>query len=256
MKTRFLLLILLFNSAYLLAQRPDTFPVNRNDYLDVLGKYVNPNDSKEVQEVVGNFSAQLQGGSFDDKSVQSIQLLTDKMLSMRMSGNPYFIDFMHTLDAIRLNSEGEDPLQEWLLVADKMLDKSKTKRSNRLFGDFLKFSNNFYSKGTLRYSELGTNWVALADKFRWNWVDDEPVIEFQEVDLMAKLKKDSIFIKQTSGKFFALSNKWVGERGRVTWERFGDLASEIYVEFPEYSFVMNKSLYEVENARIHYPTFF
>ena len=115
MKTRYLLLILLFNSAFLLAQRPDTFPVNRNDYLDVLGKYVNPNDSKEVEEVVGNFSAQLQGGSFDDKSVESIQKLTDKMLNLRMSGNPYFIDLMHTLDAIRLNSKGEDPLQEWLL---------------------------------------------------------------------------------------------------------------------------------------------
>ncbi|MBK7873314.1 MAG: hypothetical protein IPJ74_22905 [Saprospiraceae bacterium] len=101
---------------------------------------------------------------------------------------------------------------------------------------------------------MGTNWYVLTDKYQWHYKDKKVSLSFEKLDLMAGHRKDSIFIYQTSGEYFPVDDIWRGKNGKVTWERFE--MSDVYVELGAYELQTKKGLYEVKDAKLHYPLFF
>ena len=144
--------------------------------------------------------------------------------------------------------------QEWHDVLHSILGAIENRRF-KPFQNFLTFSAGFFEHKAFKYSKVGTNWVANASRFEMVFEDNNPVVKFKELDLIAIRKADSIAVQKTSGAYYPSEELWRGKGGRVTWQRFG-LDADVYAELGEYEIEVKKSIYEVKSATMHYPLYF
>lgn len=235
-------------------QRPEQFSEVRAEFISQLQDYMTASNQKTMEDTYKDFENIFQGGMFNDEEVVQIFSTANRMLSQRMAANPYFSDYLKALVVAKNAEQGSERFQQWHRVLDTLIADPENRRLNA-FREFLQFSVDFFKQKALRYSETGTTWYALTDSYEFGYDGEEPFVEFAIFDLMASRKQDSLFIYQTSGRYLPVQQLWKGKGGNVTWERFGWDRS-IYVELDEYEFEMTKSLYQAQNARLHYPIFF
>ena len=236
------------------AQRLEKFSENKSEFISQLQAFMTAGKRKVMEETYRAFEDIFKGGMFTDEEIQQILKTGNSMLDQRMTASPYFSDYLTALTLVKKSANGKEQFEEWHNLLDGILNDIDNRRL-KPFQDFLKFSVNFFNGYALRFSKSGTSWIAISDGFTMAYEDQQPVVIFDKLDLKASRKRDSIMIYQTSGKFFPTTQLWVGKGGKVTWERFG-LKDDVYAELTDYSFETNKSLYEVENVKMHYPLYF
>lgn len=246
--------ILAFNP--LQAQRLEQFSEARAEFISQLQEYMTASKQPSMEDTYQEFEGVFKSGMFSEEEVDQILKTGNAMLAQRMTANPYFSTYLRALVQVKRQEERTALLQRWHQVLDDML-ADMDNRSMTPFHDFLKFSVSFFEHQALRYSDNGTSWYALAEDYRMDYDKETsaPYLEYESLDLLASRKQDSIFIYETSGRYYPLDRQWKGRGGRVTWERFG-WDGDTYVEFEDYEFDMKRSLYDVKNARFHYPLFF
>jgi hypothetical protein len=255
-KIYFSFALLLIFALELNGQTLDTFSQVRSEFIVQLKDYMTSNKMKNVEDVYKEFANGFNGGMFSDEEVNKIYEVGNAMLALRLSPSPYFSEYFDCLSVIKKNAPSEEQLQEWHLVIERLLESIEQTRRTKPLRTFLAFTKPFYEKKALKYSEFGTSWFALSDKFQLDIIDNEPVVRFDEVDLMSKHKQDSMVVSQTSGVFYPTSQLWQGKGGKVYWDRLQQEGEEeIYVEFPEYSLEVSKNIYSVEDARLYYPQY-
>jgi len=255
---RFYLLFTLLTVAVtgiLPAQRLEQFSEVRAEFMSQLEEYMTAGKQASAEATYREFETIFKSGMFTDEEIDQILATGNRMLAQRMTANPYFSAYLRALIQIKNAEGGGGHFGDWHKVLDEMLADTDNRRLMP-FQEFLSFSTDFFENGALRYSETGTSWYPLALDYQVGY--DEafgPYLEYDQLDLMASWKNDSILINETSGRYYPVEQIWRGKGGKVTWERF-DWAPDIYAEFQDYEIELLRSLYEVKNARFHHPLFF
>lgn len=256
MKKIYLLIccFILLGHTFLQAQRLEKFSDNRGEFISQLQVFMTASKQKAMDKAFKAFELVFKSGMFNEEESEQILKTGNAMLGQRMSASPYFKDYLEALLLVKNAEDGAQRFKDWHATLDGMLGDIENRRL-RPFQDFLRFSKSFFEHQTIRYSKSGTSWYTITDNYKIVYKDKTPAVEFEKLDLMAKRRKDSLFIYSTSGTFFPSKEIWKGKGGKVTWERFG-LDPSIYAELTEYEFEVKKSLYEAKNVKLHYPLFF
>ena len=237
------------------AQRLERFSEDHAEFIRQLEEYMTSSKREVLEEAYKEFADVFASGQFTEEEVQQILKTGNAMLELRMTAGPYFQNYLRALTKVKNTKDPARVFQEWHSVMDQMLAGIENRRL-RPFDDFLEFSSQFFERRALRYSDSGgTSWYAYTDDFTFKYEEEQPVVTFEGLDLMAQRRTDSIFIYQTSGTFEPVERMWRGTGGRVTWERHG-LPKGVFAELGDYEFEAIKSLYTVEDAKMHYPVYF
>ncbi|NRB63512.1 MAG: hypothetical protein HRU40_10910, partial [Saprospiraceae bacterium] len=251
-KSIFLSLIIGILGVTVYAQRPDTLVMNPRGFIEGLEPYLTTIKDKAIEESFSDFSDVMLSGAFTEEEMVRIHKLSNHMIEERLSSNPYFVNYIKGLVAVRKVPETERLFIEWHDVLDTLLSPLEN-RTVRDFSSFLQFSQRFFSTGLLRTA--GTGWKVDGEAFSIQYTDQEPVVIFPEGNLIGSRKADTLQILETSGMFLPLEGKWIGQKGKVTWERAG-LGSEVYVTFDTFSIDLRRSLFSIDSVWLTYPLFF
>ncbi len=246
--------LLLIAPLCLTAQRLDKFSENEGEFIAQLETYMTSSKQKALEDTYREFEKTFKSGLFANEEKLQILAVGNAMLAQRLTASPYFSEYLKALVSLKKMPNSTQHFNTWHQVVTSMLANLEG-RKVKPFQQFLEFSNDFFAHGALRYSTSGTAWWALSDKYQWKYEEQAPVLEFEKMDLMAARKEDSIFVRQTAGKFYPVDMTWKGKGGKVTWERLG-LGPEIYAELTDYSIDVNRSLYEAKKAKLRYPQYF
>jgi hypothetical protein len=250
-----LIFALLFVFSALTGQRLERFSDDQKEFMRQLEEYMTSSKRQVLEESFEEFQNVFESGLFTEEQIKQIVKTGNAMLEERMTAGPYFQNYLHALTQIGNTSDPAALFAEWHTVTDALL-ASMDRRTKNDFNDFVKFSSKFFENRALRDTESGgTSWYAMTDKFQFQVEEEEPVVKFERLDLMAQRYSDSIFIRQTAGYFEPITRMWHGNGGTVSWERHG-LGKEVYAELGEYEFEVVKSLYHVASAKMHYPAYF
>jgi hypothetical protein len=250
-----LILAFLFVAGALTGQRLERFSEDHKEFMRQLEEYMTASKREVLETSYEEFAEVFNSGQFTEEQVQQILKTGNAMLDQRMTAGPYFQNYLHALSQIGNTSDPQQLFTDWHGVLDKLLG-SMDSRPKGDFNKFIKFSAQFFKNRALRYTEAGgTSWYAMTDRFTFDYQAEEPVVQFENLDLMATRYTDSIFIKQTAGYFEPIERMWHGTGGRVDWTRHG-LGKEVYAELEEYEFEVVKSLYYAKSAKMHYPAYF
>lgn len=223
------------------------------EFMQQLGQFMTTSKMKEMEEVYKKFEKYHKEVAFSASQMERIIRTSNKMLDQKMTASSFFKPYLNGLTIVKNTELGDERFNKWHVVLNEMLDNIENRKKGP-FKDFLLFSLDFFEKKTLRYSKSGISWI--GDAFNYDMLYEEgPKIKYEKVDLIGARGKDTILIQETKGIFNPIDKMWKGEGGKVTWERFG-LGEDYHAVLGEYGFEMTKSLYEVPNVKLYYPTLF
>ena len=254
MRQTLLLLFLFLSTTLLFGQRRDTFSTDPMQFAAELGELVEASSQGELKEVYKLFASRFTAGLYLPEEQARIVETSNAMLAQRLKANPHFQEYLRTLNTIKDDSEADpERFVKWHDVLKSMLDDPDFKSKD--FLSLLRFSDPFFERGALRFSETGSvSWLTEGGTGILQMQEGKPVVVFDKVTLLATRKEDTIRIAETTGAFYPEEQTWRGYGGTVTWDRFEDV--EASVELDSFSFETTTALYRAKSATLSYPDFF
>ena len=235
---------------------PETvvFSTSKTEFLDELRVFMEGTKNKEHILLFEQFAGQVENNKFTDPEFGEIVEICNKMGEKRMTASPYYTEYLKGLNVVKFNQVGKDNFMDWHgTLSEFLTDLSKA--NFRKYKSYLIFSQKLFNGKALHKAKGGIDWSANAPTPAVLWEQNEPVIKYLETDLTAVKKNLEISIKGTSGRFYPLQNKWVGQGGVVSWSRISkNIDAE--AELSTYEINMANGHYVAENAKLSYPKFF
>jgi len=232
---------------------PSRFPSNSEDFMRALKTFIESAKQKEATQAYAAFEQQVKKGIYSDEELLKIVNLSNSMLDLKLKACPYFCDYLKGLNQLKSNVKNAHLFDNWHLVLQGMLIEGNTKKL-KPYQSMLTFSLNYFEKGVLNQTRSGMVWKALSIEAQFEMKDKEPCLVFEETNLICEKNKESLLIKATKGCFFPVDKKWKGNGGQVNWDK--ENMSDVYCEFKEYEIKLDKGLYKVKEAILHYPKYF
>ncbi len=253
MYKKFTLLLTLFFFVFSInAQTLKEFSPDPGIFLEQLEEYVTKNKMEEIAVQFKQFKTNYQGGAFNEEQKTTIFEICNDMLKQKMSPASFFLPYMKTCNVIALKDSGGGKLDEFNTTIKSVMGDIE-KRNFNDFKAYMKFADVFYTHKALRKS-TASEWRMEATKYDVNYGDKKLEVKFLQGDLVGVRKKDSIRIEETTGSYFPFEDKWVGEKGQVSWERLG--LENVFVKLGKYEFETKKNAYICKDATLHYQKYF
>jgi hypothetical protein len=85
--------------------------------------------------------------------------------------------------------------------------------------------------------------------------DSVPYFEFKSVNLACIVRNDSACIYKTHGRYFPLSQEWIGSKGKVYWDRESLSRDEVYATLSEYRINTKVTNYTADSVVMYHGGF-
>jgi hypothetical protein len=200
----------------------------------------------------------LETSDFPEDYFSKMVLTANKMIEKRMKPYPDVYSYVFSVYTLAKQKQPKKSYTAWHAALDKMLDGRNVNR----FKDFVEISGAFFER----------NVIALNPNYEWFYVGGEYSFEYEK-DPFIKLSNgklvcktinrgknskeepytDSIVILNTSGVYELLRERWIGEGGRLTWEKVGLNPSETYANLKQYQLSMKGSALTCDTVTLHTP---
>jgi hypothetical protein len=197
------------------------------------------------------FSWDWYGGKFSDKQRESIYKVTNLMLKKRKKAFPDFKNYLFTISQfVNSKYQTEETFFTWQEIVIKLING----KSKKMFTDYLKACNNLFEENLL-YKSSANTWAANNNNYVFGF-DSLPTIEFEALTLTCYSKGDSSVINNTKGIYYPTEMKWVGEGGRITWERAGFSADSVFADVDKYIIAVKSPKFSMKNVTFYNYKYF
>jgi len=78
----------------------------------------------------------------------------------------------------------------------------------------------------------------------------------QNVNLVCKTEKDSTVIYNTNGEYNFFEKIWIGNEGKITWERLGEKQTDVFVRLKKYRLELTKTYFEIDSVYLTHKVYF
>ena len=136
---------------------------------------------------------------------------------LRVRPYPDVTNFVETLNKMSQNSGGN--FESWIECIEYIQSRNKKVKD---FTDFVEFTDGLVADRTL-YGSRSCTWQLQAGcNYRIRYASGEiTVVIDQPVELYYSSDKDNGTIYGTKGTYYYFDNRWVGNGGRLNWDRTG-----------------------------------
>lgn len=224
-----------------------TFTPNPEKFVGQLQDYLGQYDKKEAKEFMSAFEpvfmkmpANIQGEAYT---------MANALSSKQAKPYPEFFGYLTGLKYMAENNLLNSVYPTWRMVIEKTI----TARDKKQLPEFLQFSLQFYTDGTI-YKTSSSQWKASGNDYTYEY-DNTPKVIFTKTDLRAYAKKDSSVIYGTSGTLLPLKEKFDGKGGIITWERAAFPKEETYAELKHYDIGLKSIGFNADSVIFHTPYF-
>ncbi|MBK6965438.1 MAG: hypothetical protein IPH20_16290 [Bacteroidales bacterium] len=245
-----LLLILAFSVfTNLKAQEPKVFSEDPTAFITELSTYIQSSPDRETKAAIQEFSAGWTTGRYESAVQQEIIRTCNLMLNQRMRPSPAFRDYL-----TGLVSFPESSTTKSYLAWHKGLSPFVNSKSLRQFSGFIETTLELNKNGVL-FRSYANSWQFRKGSFVYDF-DSTLVVRFSDIDLVCISGKDSIKILQTSGNAWPLTNRFAGNRGKVTWSNFGFDPERVYALLGNYKLNLKQTSFAADTVNFYHKDFF
>ncbi|MBN2165896.1 MAG: hypothetical protein JW717_06435 [Marinilabiliaceae bacterium] len=250
----FVSLLLFFVTVNNVSAQIITFSKNHEEFLEQLkDRFEATGDKKDAKIYMDQFYFFWVSPSLTDEYKNLI--IDDLNLLVKKKAVP-FIHYTAYIDAFRSFIVNEhDPLSfaEW--HKDLELKLKSNRYSIRKIKDFLVVTKEQVSRGVI-FMTPSLTWTASTKSFRYKYENDTLKAFYANTKIVCFSQRDSVEIKETSGVFIYEDEKWIGESGKITWDRSGFTTDMVYATFGRYTLKMDKPFFRVDSVTFYNKDFF
>ena len=226
-----------------------SFTPDSATFFDEMEQFLTKSRNREGVMVMDDFS--WHWGSFSEGGRKEVYKMANLMLKKRYRAFPDFKNYLYIISKfVSSGKHNELDLQEWHKIAIK-LTKSKSKKK---FTAYLESCNVLLNENLI-YKSKANSWAANNDNYKFGF-DKIPTIEFDSLTLTCYSKGDSSVIANTKGIYYPTEQKWVGEGGKITWERAGFAKDSVYATFNNYIIFLKSPKYTIEDVKFYNLKYF
>jgi hypothetical protein len=244
-----------FCVAFSFGQSNRNFTKDKKFFIDEIRAFFKEDKNSEKEQklfaenVVNEFQL-LWNGEINENQQNQIIVVSNLMLKAKMRPFPHFISFLTCLNSFKKSSQKDNSFDAFLRSLPSMLDT----RNTRYFQPFIENTTDLITNRNI-YNSRATRWVTNSDDFEFSF-DTVVKIIFPSLDLYCYANKDSSVIYDTKGVYYPIDNKWLGNGGKVNWERAGFTEKEVYALLGDYQINMKFAKYEVDSVKFYNTNYF
>lgn len=207
------------------------------------------NDKERSKSAVDQLTAFMQNGN---TAIQDIFIETcQKMQKKKARPYPDYVNALNTFEALsgsdRISGKN---MEVWKTVLDK---KCRNLTSLR---NYLDQTNCYVKLGAISASRSVAWCVLDLDKVEFVEADGDLNYNVGTTTLRCISQNDSIDILETSGTYYAKTNKWLGFGGKINWERVGLEPDKVYATFGIYNISTKGNEVEIDNCNFTNKNYF
>lgn len=226
-------------------QNVNLFPHDSLQFQDEFLKFMDhPTKKKESKAFKEEFPSFWLSAEMTSNERKKIYEICDLLSLKKARSFPDFYNYFKTLLLFQKQKRNKKEFKYWEQGLLKQIKNKKNKL--RTTSDFL-IQTQKLLQDTILYESCTTKWKAKNAKFEFQF-NQQLSIRFEQADLYCFAQRDSTCIYNTSGTYFPIEKKWIGNKGKITWMRAGKKASEEYATFDSYAINTNKSSFEIDTA--------
>jgi len=218
-------------------------------FFDEMEQFLTTSRKDEGMLIMDDFS--WHWGKFSEKGREEVYKMANLMLKKKKKAFPDFKNYLYTIsEFISSEYQTEQNFKEW----QKILLRLVKGRSKKKFSVYLKSCNSLFSENLL-YKSAGNSWAADNSNYTFGF-DSLPTIEFDTLTLTCYSKGDSSVIYNTKGIYYPTESKWIGQGGKITWERAGFSPDSVYANINKYVISLKSPKYKLKNVLFYNLNYF
>jgi hypothetical protein len=208
---------------------------------------------KEHKEMMEKFTEMwTELNAFTPTEQKRIFSMSNTILDARLKTIPDIRDYIEAVIQIKESEVGAQQFEQWHRTLDVVLDGRGARKD---YGDYIEFSIYLYT-GNIIFHSPSTEWVSDNPNFRFEIEDGAPKLVVPQLNLKCLAKQSDLEIKNTSGVYYPLEEKWIGKNGTVTWERAGLDPNKVYAVINDYEILMKYSKYDADSVTFYNTDYF
>ncbi len=209
----------------------------------------NPSEQAKAGTLTKRWGNSWNNKGFTPSEQESLRKFIGMMRSKRLHTFPYLYQYLYNANLLIETRHNGQEFYNWQRYAAEMIRQRKLQDFLR----FLRFTRNLLEKHQLYGRSTSTWHFRRADFSLHN--DTAFYIRFKHLNLIKATRNDSVMILQTSGLFFYRTKQWMGEGGRLAWNRFDKGFNEKYRIADSYRFYLNTNVFHIDSVQLVYPLF-
>ncbi|MCK5462124.1 MAG: hypothetical protein KAI95_03875, partial [Bacteroidales bacterium] len=214
------------------------FSTDLENYPGELATFMGTSDEETQPLIIQTFIENWNAGMMLDTTKAQLIAISNKMLDINARPRPHFINFLQVINAFTIYNGPAENYLNWLR---SMLHFTASRNYTLpVINDYIVFSLKLLNSGIL-YESNSTRWTSSNPDFQLIFNDSVQVV-VGPTDLTCNAVRDSILVYGTSGIYNPLSHYWLGDGGKITWERSGYSPDQVYAALDEY--MINFRFYE------------
>lgn len=227
-------------------QDPKKFISTLKDYLGQSAR----EDSKLAAEMV---EKAVNSGQMSTEELENLREMLNILYQRRTPSHPYYKDYINSIFLFKKSGLNSDFYEKWHELFVKVTNNQK-RGENKMFLTFLNFSLDLFSSNSLT-STKANSWQLESKDVELFEEDNAPVLRTRDNTLIGFTRGDTIKIYNTNGKYYPLTNQWVGGKGRLNWERAGLENDMAYATFSKYNINFENVAFSIDSALLYYKDF-
>lgn len=235
-------------SYYTSAQRLDKFTRESEKFVDELSGLFNDVKKGAGKDFIEKEFAPiwLETPAYTAVQQEMIYETFDTFLKNKNKVYPDIENYVKALIAFPKSGKNDKDFLEWQSVLVKMMADKKVKK---YVAEFVESSYGLFSARTF-YSSEAVTWQISSPAYQFSF-DSIPTISFPATDLKCYSKGDSSVIYQTSGNYYPTLERFVGDKGRITWKRAGFDPEKTYAEFNAYNIRIKGATFVIDSVTFY-----
>jgi len=179
--------------------------------------------------------------------------LSDFLYEKRASAYPNYHLMLSTFQAFVENNQINKSFSSWHKGIANLTGQRGF--SLRHLNDLLENTRNILTKQKI-YSTRSVNWYSRGPEYEFIYTNDSLKLSIEDTRLVCYVRDDSLNIFSTRGTLNLINGKWIGEKGKITWEQNGFERNQVYALFDEYSLDMGNSSFTIEDVTFYNSIYF
>lgn len=246
-------LILLFLAALtkvIFPQTKSSFTGNPSSFKTELISFMGPNLNDIQKTNLNSFLARWDSAAFEKDDTRIIDVAS-QMAGRSMRPIPHFNDFLVTLN-IFVDKDRMDILGDWLSGLSEILFNPKTTSDG---ADRYIRNTGLMIKDNILNETSSITWKLKNATLRF--VHDTVFkIIITDATLTCFSQKDSTEIYNVSGIYYPEILQFTGTKGRVTWEKAGYPATDVFAELGDFVINTTRNSFTADSAQLTHQTYF
>lgn len=170
----------------------------------------------------------------------------DTFLKNKNKVYPDIENYVIALIAFPKSGKTDADFLQWQTVLSKMMAEKKVKK---YVPEFLETSALLFTEKTF-YKSDAVKWQSSSAGYKFSF-DSIPMIEFPGLDLKCYSKGDSSVIYETSGAYYPTLERFIGNQGKITWQRAGFDPGKTFATFDDYNIRIKGSTFVIDSVTFY-----